>query len=319
MILIVSHEADPHATGVMQALERLHHPAVLIDTAAFPSNALLTQRFDGENQCYEFYTNGRAIDLSECRAGWWRRPQSYTLDPNLDAAAASFTYSECHEAISGLWEALNLLWINPPVRDEAAHHKPYQLAIAGKVGLTVPRTVITNNPDAARRFINEIGVERTVYKTFLATEQNWRETRIVRPEELAVLDSVRLAPVIFQEYIPAAADLRVTVVGDRIFAAAINAAPGGYHVDYRMNLEEASYAATEISSETEQLLLRLMQKLGLIYGAIDLRRTPDGREVFLEVNPAGEWLFVEERTGQPITNAMAELLIQFDRKKRATK
>ena len=82
-----------------------------------------------------------------------------------------------------------------------------------------------------------------------------------------------------------------------------------------MNLEEASYAATEISSETEQLLLRLMQKLGLIYGAIDLRRTPDGREVFLEVNPAGEWLFVEERTGQPITNAMAELLIQFDREK----
>ncbi len=57
-----------------------------------------------------------------------------------------------------------------------------------------------------------------------------------------------------------------------------------------------------------------MQSLGLVYGAVDLRRAPDGREVFLEINPAGEWLFVEERTRQPITKALAEVLKTFDNK-----
>jgi len=59
-------------------------------------------------------------------------------------------------------------------------------------------------------------------------------------------------------------------------------------------------------------LLRLLKHAGLRYGAIDMRRTPDGRYVFLEVNPAGQWRFVEEVTGQPITAAMASLLTDLD-------
>jgi hypothetical protein len=58
----------------------------------------------------------------------------------------------------------------------------------------------------------------------------------------------------------------------------------------------------------EEKLLRLMQRLGLAFGAVDMRRTPDGRHVFLEINPAGQWLFVEDRTGQPITGALCSLM-----------
>jgi glutathione synthase/RimK-type ligase-like ATP-grasp enzyme len=313
LILVISHAADDHAAGVLQALGRLEHPAVLIDTAQFPESAWLTQRFESGWRQYEYCADGHRIDLSTCRAAWWRRPQPYTLHPHLASEALAFTYSECHEAIAGLWEALDLQWVNPPVRDEAAHHKPYQLAVASKVGLTIPRTLITNDPDTARRFIGELGPDRTVYKTFLASEQCWRETRIVRPEEMTILDRVRLAPVIFQEYVPAAADLRVTVLGDRMFAAAIQAAPGGYDIDYRMDMAGAHFEPTNLPTKTQERLRDLMKALGLVYGAVDLRRTPDGQDVFLEVNPAGEWLFVEERTGQPITDAMAELLAALDR------
>ncbi|MEO7442979.1 MAG: alpha-L-glutamate ligase, partial [Acidimicrobiales bacterium] len=153
---------------------------------------------------------------------------------------------------------------------------------------------------------------RTVYKTFLATEEHWRETRLLREDELELLDSVRLAPAIFQEYVPAVADLRVTVVGPRIFATAVSPAPGGYQVDYRMDLDGAEYRPTELDPATEKLVNALMERLGLVYGAIDFRRTPDGEEVFLEVNPAGEFLFIEERTGQPISQAMASLLTDLD-------
>jgi hypothetical protein len=53
----------------------------------------------------------------------------------------------------------------------------------------------------------------------------------------------------------------------------------------------------------------LMQRLGLRYAALDFRRDEDGQHWFLEANPAGQWLFLEDRTGQPITRAVAEALI----------
>lgn len=99
-------------------------------------------------------------------------------------------------------------------------------------------------------------------------------------------------PVILQEYVEADADIRVTIMGPHLFAAAIRPAPGGYEVDYRMDMAGASFEATSLPVEMERLLRDLMRRLGLVYGAIDLRRTPEGTYVFLEVNPAGEWRFV---------------------------
>jgi glutathione synthase/RimK-type ligase-like ATP-grasp enzyme len=215
--------------------------------------------------------------------------------------------------MAGLWAALDLAWINPPGLDEIAHHKPYQLKIAAEVGLRIPRTVITNNPAAVRELLDELGAERIVYKTFLATEDCWRETRLLRSDELTKLESVRFAPVIFQEYVAAQDDIRVTVVGERLFATAIRPAVGGYEVDYRMDLAGATFRPTDLPRETEQAIHTLMKRLGLVYGAIDLRRTPNGQHVFLEINPAGEWSFVEGKTGQPITETMAGLLIELDR------
>ncbi len=313
MILVVSHPGDDHATEVLRALGRAKHPAVLVDTALFPSRAALTQRLGDGRPRYELTLDGSTLDLGACRAGWWRRPQPFQLDAALAPEVAGFSYSECHEAIAGLWGALDLTWVNPPGLDEAAHHKPYQLAVATEVGLPIPRTVITNDPDAARCFAEELGPGRTIYKTFLASEQHWRETRVLQPGEEAMLDRVRLAPVIFQSFVPAVADLRVTVVGERMFATAIRPAPHGYALDYRMDLARARFAPTKLAEATERGIAALMGRLGLVYGAIDLRRTPEGEEVFLEVNPAGEWRFVEERTGQPITEALAALLAGLDR------
>ncbi len=313
MILIVSHPGDDHAAGVLDALVRSGHPAVLVDTADFPFQASLTQHFGPRmTPRFELTVDGTTVDLGTCRAAWWRRPQPFTLHPGLDPDVAAFTYSECHEAVAGLWAALDVEWVNPPHLDEVAHHKPYQLAIASELGLPIPHTVITNGPDVARRFIDQHGPGRTVYKTFLASDAHWRETRVLRVEEMGLLDSVRVAPVIFQEFVAAVADIRVTVAGPEMFATAIRPAPGSYEIDYRMDIAGASFEPTTLPVEMEKAIQALMGRLGLVYGAIDLRRTAQGEHVFLEVNPAGEWRFVEDRTGQPITEAIARLLVDLD-------
>jgi hypothetical protein len=311
MIVVASHDGDDHATRVRADLDRKGHGAQLVDTGVYPAAATLTLAYGLAREAW-LAVDGQTIDLTGVGAVWWRRPRPYTLDPNLAPESASFAYSESHEAMAGMWHSLDAAWVNPPHDDEAAHHKPLQLTTASRVGLRVPRTMITNDPTSARRFIDDVGAERAVYKTFIATEEHWRETRVLRPEELDLLDTVRLAPVIFQEYVPAVADIRATVVGDTVLAAAITPAPGGYEVDYRMDLPGARFEPTTLPADLVAMLRELLGRLGLVYGAIDLRRTPDGEYVFLEVNPAGEWLFVEDRTDLPITEAMADLLIRLD-------
>lgn len=313
MILIFSHPEDDHATDVMAELDRRGHPANLVDSAHFPVQSSLSQTFSLKELCVEYVTNdGRRIDLSECRAAWWRRPQPYTVHEDLDPDVKSFAYTESHEAFTGALALLDAIWVNPPHLDERAHHKTLQLATALRVGLPIPRTLVTNDPNAVRRFIADVKPSHTIYKTFLATEEHWRETRVLREEELSLLELVRFAPVIFQERIVADTDIRVTIVGDEMFATAIRPDPCGYSLDYRMDMNAASFTPTELPQDVKKPLRELMKRLGIVYGAVDLLHTPDGQYIFLEVNPAGEWRFVEDRTAQPITSAMADLLIHLD-------
>ena len=312
MILVVSHPDDPHAARVLELLQRAGHEALLLNLADLPERATLT--FDyGRNgaPALDYRRDGTTFDLSHASSAWWRRPQAPDLTPVAGRQdVLAFVDNEWREAINGLWQLIDVPWMNPPALDEVASRKALQLRVASQLGLRTPRTLVTTDPDAARRFIAERGIGRTIFKTFSCTHAVWRETRLIRDEELALLEQVRFSPVIFQEFIPASADLRVTIVGDRIFPAAIDSRGTDYEVDFRMSLGQARTEPCELPREVEDRLFALMARLGLVYGAIDLRRTPEGEHVFLEVNTGGEFLFIEDRTDQPIAQAVADWLVQ---------
>lgn len=308
-IVVVSHPGDPHATAVVDLLGADGHPTLLLDLSRLPEAGTLTMGNDGTRSPRLTYrVDGRTVDLASARSVWWRRPQSPDVSASGDHDVRIFSANEWQEATGGLWQLIDAPWMNPPARDEVASRKALQLAVAAGLGLRVPRTLMTSDPDEARAFVSREGVGRTIFKTFSCTHAIWRETRLVGEHEAANLDQVRLAPVIFQEYVPAEADLRVTVVGDRMFPAAIHAQDTDYPVDFRMSLGQARTEPATLPRAVTGRLRRLMTRLGLVYGAIDLRRTPEGDHVFLEVNTAGEFLFVEDLTGQPITRAVADWL-----------
>jgi len=164
---------------------------------------------------------------------------------------------------------------------------------------------MTSDSDEAFRFVERHGIGKTIYKIFSATHQVWRETRLVTANDLDLLGSLRLAPVIFQEFIPAAVDIRVTIVGDAMFAMAIDSRGTRSEVDFRLSLPSARTSAAELPGSVADALRALMARFGLVYGAVDLRLTPDGEYVFLEINPAGEFLFAEHGAALPITDAVA--------------
>ena len=316
MILVVSTPADEHTQVVLRELSALGAETYLCDLSRFPRDMTLVMRYERAARP-EFTlhdTEGRAVRVDRVRAVWWRRPQSYSPDDSITRRShRNFALSESHEAFAGLWQALDVFWINHPTRDEVAARKAYQLRVAADVGLEVPTTLITNDPAEARKFVDSHGIGRVAYKAFSATAEEWRETRLVRQEELGLLNEVRHAPVIFQEYISGDVDIRATVIGNEIFPAAIHSQETAYPIDCRMDLGNARVEPTSLPDNVSDGLRNLVDKLGLVYAAIDMRRTPDGRYVFLEVNPSGQWLFIENLTGQRMSAALAAALAGADR------
>lgn len=308
MIVVFSHPGDRHAQVVLDALARGGDQAFLFDLAELPDRASISVDYGDPQRPLVVvdHEDHGAVELSAATSAWWRRPQAPVLDAIVDPDVFGFSHGEWHEGLNGIYQLMPCPWMNHPVRNEVASRKALQLAVASQLGFRVPRTLMTSEARRARDFVDREGVGNVVYKTFAATHQVWRETRLVGPDDLDVLDeSLRYAPVIFQEFIRGAADVRVTIVGAEVYAMTIDARGTDYDVDFRVSMADATTGATELPDAVVKSLRLLMDRLGIVYGAVDLRRTDDDEYVFLEVNPAGEFLFVEHNTGFPITEAVA--------------
>jgi glutathione synthase/RimK-type ligase-like ATP-grasp enzyme len=313
-VLIISSLDDVHAQAVMVALAARGGSEVeLLGLSDFPQRLALSMAFeDGKHSFALHRPGGQTFDLDRVRAVWWRRPQAFVLPEAItDPAHRRFAISEATTAFQGLYQSVDAVWVNEPLRDAAASHKPFQLTLAQRIGLEIPPTLMTNDPGAATAFWQRNEGE-VVYKQFLALPETWRETRRLRPQEADLAAAVQWAPVIFQRYVEAEADIRVTAIGDELFAAAADVRSAGYPTDVRLNLD-VHYIPHELPELVGAKLRRMMNELGLLYGAIDLRLTPDGRYVFLEINPAGQFLYIEQATGQKIAAALAALLASADK------
>ncbi|HYG69759.1 MAG TPA: alpha-L-glutamate ligase, partial [Anaeromyxobacteraceae bacterium] len=181
MILVVSHADDVHAAAVLAALRRRGAPARLLDVSRFPRRLRLTlTRGEGADGDVLVPARDAPLRLDALTAVWWRRPLPFVLHDELDGEERRiFAWREGREAMSGMWQSLDVRWVNHPVRDDAAARKPWQLAVATRVGLRVPRTCITTDPRRARAFLASLGPRRAVVKALQATRADWRPTRLL--------------------------------------------------------------------------------------------------------------------------------------------
>jgi glutathione synthase/RimK-type ligase-like ATP-grasp enzyme len=207
--------------------------------------------------------------------------------------------------------------LDPWGRIRLAEAKQLQLELARAVGLDVPRTLVTNDP-AAVRALWEQCAGRLVTKmmaSFAIRADGADQVVFTNPlseQDLAGLDGLRLCPMTFQERLEKELELRVTVVGRRTFTASIDSrALERSRTDWRregLALIDR-WKPHVLPADVERGLLALMDALGLNYGAADFVITPEGRHVFLEVNPAGEFFWLERENGFPISDALADVLL----------
>ena len=308
-VLIIAKADDYHALSVAKAIERGGGHPVIVDNSDFPQSIGLRHRQAGkEIESRLTLTKGRTIQLDTLSGVWWRRPQSYKpTETTLHPAFRRFVMDEAREAFLGALAASVPNFINPVGASLQASHKLAQLPRAVHYGLHIPETLVTNEPDAARDFAaSRLGA--CIYKIFTSCNFSSCETRLLSSaEDYNELERVNDCPILLQEHIVGEYDVRVTVVGNEAFAASIHYKSGNHPVDGRVG--QVPIYRHELPSEVQESIINLVQSYGLFYGAVDLRFSRERGYTFFEINPEGQFLWLEIEAELKICDAMARLLM----------
>lgn len=317
MILIVTNKTDYTADFLILELLRRNIDFVRFNTEDYPSQIELSFELDNSRFEGALTINNRRIDLHNITSVWYRRPLDSQPHPDIsDSVAQEYIVTESKATLGGLWRVLSCLWVSHPDNIRAAEFKPYQLKLASELGFTIPSTLITNVPDEAINF------RTSAPSTVIFKPQRYGYT--IREDSLAFIytspineihtnqfDKVRYSPVLFQQYMPKKEELRVTVVGNKIFPVKLlsQELDVARHDWRRADPKSITHIPCELPQIIKDRCIQLVQTLGLKFGAIDLILTPQGEYIFLEINPNGQWAWIEQvRPDVQIRSALIELL-----------
>ncbi len=321
LVGIYSRASDDHLERVIHELQRRQVPWIRFDTADFPQLLRLSARFDPNAHGWygDFTLSSTRYRLQAFQSLWYRRPtKRYAFPDGLSETGYEYARAEAHKGFGGLLYALEACWVSHPDAIRAAEWKPKQLAYASQVGLTVPKTLITNDVQAAFQFFEECQGEM-VYKPFNQGVPRpkpgavWQGAIYTTKMTRAVLEqhasSLPLTANLFQEYIAKQMDLRIIVIGTRVFAAEIHSQQSQRaQVDFRLAYDELHYAVHQLPDVVHQQVLALVRAFDLQFSSMDILLTPEGEYVFLDLNPCGQWGWIERHTGLPLTEALVDLL-----------
>lgn len=309
-VLIVSTVADIATDAVVSQLHAIGTSCTRLNSEDLPFEKSATLDFQSLDST-SISIAGSVIRPSSI---WYRRLRSPPCPDNMDSGIYEFCLRENRAALIGGLLTQNARWMSHPTAVWAAEYKPYQLRIAQEVGLRIPKTIVSNDPSAIRQAYREFGslvVKPTRSGYF---KQNNEEFSIftthLQNQHLESLDDAKWSPSIYQELIEKRHDIRVTCVGRHLFSAAIHSQTDpAARIDWRRTENpNLPHSSIELPSGLADRILRLMARLELEFGCLDFVLTPEGDYVFLEVNPSGQWLWLDDQLDLGISRSIAHWL-----------
>jgi hypothetical protein len=304
-VLIIGSPEEAHAAFMYDKLSRKGGEPVYFDTRRFPECLRLSVNVgpgaDWDCDLGRFRDgDGVEVPLDAVRAVYWRYHMGLALPDVADDFLRHMAHREIESTLGSLFRMLPCRWVNSPHAVARHVYKVHQLHQLYQRGIRVPRTLVTNDPQAVRMFYDALD-GRVIYKPV----RGGAHTQALRPEDLHEerLAQLSKAPVQFQEWVDGV-DVRLYLIKDEVFAAEIRSRTLDFRDDPRapivpVAVPESVAADCRIVAET----------LGLLYSGIDARRTPDGEYVFLEANPCPMFIHFERQTGYPISDRLVDLLL----------
>lgn len=292
-VLIQSVQDDSHADAVCWALRQLDIPCDLWFPDASPISAKVGA---GLHDLPMFRSGGPRRQPESYRSVWFRRSPRAHIPSQLNEKDQEFLQQELlyyNRGIGALFGSADLL-ANPPASRAFSDLKLPQLLAAREAGFAIPETLSSNDLDDVRAFVAD-APGKVIYKSH--SPGVWRSksdtafvfTTAVTSSDFEDVDPDHFNPGLFQHYVKKQYELRVSIFGRNIIAVKIEA---DNEIDWRVNYK-MKLAPIDLPEQVTDKLLLFMNKMNLVMGMIDIIVTPDGDYVFLEINPQGQFLWIE--------------------------
>lgn len=318
VLVLTNTEDGMHSDIVIQKLLECGEKIFRMDSDRLATGALrVCFTADSRQTRFVFEDDTGHVASDEVKSVWYRRPNCFNLAIN-DPIQKTYAELELISFLDGLWTLIpkDVFWLSKPQALEHARKKIRQLELARTMGLQIPRTIISNNPNDVRAFYKSCGgriIFKAIYHEFLNYGKKAFNipTTLVTPAHLAHLDLVRTLPAMFQECISKKYEIRITVVGKKVFPVKIDSQSNSLSVvDWRnpVCINDLKYSPMELPKEVSDICTEMLDKFGLSFGAFDFIMGLKNELYFLEVNPNGQWYWLEEKAGVLISDAIVDIL-----------
>lgn len=315
-ILIISSKFDPHSDYVINKINCLGFgdKVVRFNTEDLYDNCILNFSF---NKSYlHFKDSERTINIEQIKTVWYRRPKEFKINEEV-IAYKKYIFEQTNAALNGFYFAthINSKWINPLDVLYKARLKIQQLFLAKKIGFKIPDTIVTNSQNELLIFFkkhNKISNKSLDYPNAKIEGQLYPLYNRIIEKDIFIenLDSIKYCPGLFQEYIDKVIDIRVVIIGEIITAFAIYSQENeSTIVDVRgtnpINLKHELY---DLPKDLLKKIRIFIKEQGLIFSSMDLILGKNGFYYFLENNPNGQWVWLEEVTGYELSKIFIDEL-----------
>ena len=312
-VLIVTNDHDEHADAVVGELNRRDIPVFRFHPEDFPHACSASIEIRDGRITGELRTADHSVAFDDVCAAWYRRSRNLYMGPvtRTSERLDDYVKTQSTATVVAVCAGLQTLWVSHPFALRRAEVKALQLAEASRAGLKTPDTLISNDPARATTFLDTLADAECAIKPLVAVgvtdEQGYRLPLTTTLPRGHSLESLALAPTMLQPYVDKAFELRCVVMGDKIFSAKLDSqADEKSRIDWRGG--DPVHEVFELPEGVQAAIQRLMESFGLNFASLDMIVTPAGEYVFLELNPNGQWLWLEFELGLPLVATMADLL-----------
>lgn len=323
-VLVFRTPDDSHSAAVGYAIRRKGHICEYIYTADLPSLLNISLQVD-PTKC-EINLNGPdvAIPISlntSFDTIWLRRHPDPILPEDMHPGDRLVAERQCKSILRGLYPLLDphrsTMWVNHFTVSNDTAPKPVQLKLAASAGLQIPETLISNDPTEIRRFIRKhhgiVAYKLLEAATWMSADMKRAYkayTATVSEDGLPDDATLRLSPGVFQELLKKQFEVRVACLGTFLVAVRINSqANNKAALDWRAGQFEIDMEAHVLPDDIANKCRHFMHYMRLAHASLDFVVDVENNYVFLEANPQGQFLWMEQRTGLPLLDMFSEFLI----------
>lgn len=313
-VLVITNKSDITSDFIIKQLKETKIPFYRFNTDELTKTVFVSLDFSKEEfLLFDEHLNEHFY-LDSFTAVYYRRPELPIIEAtDLTEGELSFLENEIIYTLEAIYRILNsAFWVSSVYSIRNAENKPHQLLIAKKIGLKIPASLISNWPETFQDFVaNGERIIKPIKSGLIESEGNDSIIFTSLLHDSIVLDEqIRPCPQFVQQHIEKIADVRVTVVGKKVFSAKIcSQVMQETKIDWRRGENELVHENIELPNDVCKMLVELVETLDLKFGAIDLIQSTSNEFYFLEINPNGQWAWIERQTGHKISSELVNLLV----------